>query len=39
MKGHPDQNIGDARNIEYVIRAGRVYTPTEIRNAVVPARK
>jgi imidazolonepropionase-like amidohydrolase len=36
MKGHPDQSIADARNIEYVIRAGRVYTPTEIRNAVIP---
>jgi imidazolonepropionase-like amidohydrolase len=35
IRGRPQERIEDARNIEYVIRAGRVYTPAELRGAMV----
>jgi imidazolonepropionase-like amidohydrolase len=31
VNGKPNERIADLRNIEQVIRAGRVYTPTELR--------
>jgi imidazolonepropionase-like amidohydrolase len=34
MRGKPHERIADARNIEYVIRAGRVYTPAELRGVL-----
>ena len=34
VNGKPTERIGDLRNIAQVIRAGRVYTPTELREAI-----
>jgi imidazolonepropionase-like amidohydrolase len=34
MRGKPYERIADARNVEYVIRAGRVYTPAELRGVL-----
>jgi imidazolonepropionase-like amidohydrolase len=39
VNGKPHERISDVRNLEYVIRAGRVYTPAELRGTLTTPRR